>query len=891
MLAQSDTVSYAGTILNSAVNTWSANNVYTGTAIVAPYVLQSVQNQYETNGTFVVNYTTNNAVDNYGNITASSTVASDGYATSRSDTYFNDTTNWLLGQLTQRQVTGTLPGGVSLTRTIGYTSNPTTGLMTRQVIEPNNAALTLTADYGRDAFGHMNAMTVSGVDIVSRSSSVAYDAQGRFPITFSNALGQTETRTYDGRFGALSAATDANGITTSWTYDSFGRAVGQTLADGSTLSWNYVKISGSPCPTNSVYYSTARRGGTIAYQTVCYDALDREVRSVMPSFDGRGAISQDTTYDANLRMVNATRPYSSSSVTYSASFTYDLLGRIKTQTAPDASVTTWSYNGFTSGLTNAKNQTYSRNVNSQGWLMQATDAGGSMSYGYDAFGNLTRTTDVAGNVIAATYDLRGRKKTTADPDMGTWSYAYNAIGDLVTQTDAKLQATTFTYDKLGRLLSRVEPGLISSWSYDTALKGIGKVAQITSNNGFSRAFTYDSLSRVSAVTTNIDGVAYPMSYTYDIMSRVDTITYPTGFSVKNIYGVNGYLSAVQNPSTFQNYWQVNASDANLNVTQETLGANTTARSFNAATGRLEGIATTGGSSGTVQQQGFSYDALGNLLSRTDLTQGLSETFGYDALNRLTSATGFGGVTKTYGYNAVGNLTSKSDVGSYTYPVTGTVRPHAVAAITGTLNGAANPTFSYDANGNLLSGAGRSITWTAFNLPASVTTGTAGVSFSYDANHERFKKIGPDGTTVYLGPNLYNGAHYEKTVSGGVTSHRHYIYAGNRPIAITTQRSNGVNDTRYLHTDHLGSVAAVTDETGAVVERLSYDVFGKRRNPNGSDGAAGLTSTQLRHGYTQQEHLDEASVAWASRLVLNEEKPNEQRLPRRVRENHGATVRS
>ena len=163
----------------------------------------------------------------------------------------------------------------------------------------------------------------------------------------------------------------------------------------------------------------------------------------MPDFDGRGAISQDMSYDANLRMVSASRPYSGS-VVYSASFTYDLLGRVKAQTAPDASVTTWSYNGFTSGLTNAKNQTYSRTVNSQGWLMQATDAGGSMSYGYDAFGNLTRTTDVAGNVIAATYDLRGRKKTTADPDMGTWSYAYNAIGDLVTQTDAKLQATSLT---------------------------------------------------------------------------------------------------------------------------------------------------------------------------------------------------------------------------------------------------------------------------------------------------------------------------------------------------------------------------------------------------------------------------------------------------------------
>ena len=37
-------------------------------------------------------------------------------------------------------------------------------------------------------------------------------------------------------------------------------------------------------------------------------------------------------------------------------------------------------------------------------------------------------------------------------------------------------------------------------------------------------------------------------------------------------------------------------------------------------------------------------------------------------------------------------------------------------------------------------------------------------------------------------------------------------------------------TRYVHVDHLGSVDALTDEGGAVVERRSYDPFGQRRNP-------------------------------------------------------------
>lgn len=41
------------------------------------------------------------------------------------------------------------------------------------------------------------------------------------------------------------------------------------------------------------------------------------------------------------------------------------------------------------------------------------------------FGNLTRTTDPAGNSIANVFDTRGRKTQTTDPDLGLWKYDYN----------------------------------------------------------------------------------------------------------------------------------------------------------------------------------------------------------------------------------------------------------------------------------------------------------------------------------------------------------------------------------------------------------------------------------------------------------------------------------
>lgn len=59
----------------------------------------------------------------------------------------------------------------------------------------------------------------------------------------------------------------------------------------------------------------------------------------------------------------------------------------------------------------------------------------------------------------------------------------------------------------------------------------------------------------------------------------------------------------------------------------------------------------------------------------------------------------------------------------------------------------------------------------------------------------------------------------------------------------------------MHVDHLGSVESVTNETGAVVEKRSYDVFGARRNPQwGLPGSA--ASSKLRKGFTGHEEDEE-----------------------------------
>ena len=78
--------------------------------------------------------------------------------------------------------------------------------------------------------------------------------------------------------------------------------------------------------------------------------------------------------------------------------------------------------------------------------------------------------------------------------------------------------------------------------------------------------------------------------------------------------------------------------------------------------------------------------------------------------------------------------------------------------------------------------------------------------------------------------------------------------------------------RYLHTDHLGSVDTITDDAGAVVERLSYDAWGKRRTASGTDvwedPALPIAAEETRRGFTDHEHLDDFALVHMNARVYD-----------------------
>jgi RHS repeat-associated protein len=786
-------------------------------------------------------------------------------------------TRWLTAAIALGGLVAAAPAwATQLQRASSFLYDPTTGLLTQETVQPGTA-LQLQTNYGYDAFGNKTLVQVVGADIVTRNSTSTYDSLGQFAIADANALGQSESWQYDARFGKPTSHTGPNGLTTLWSYDVYGRKIFEARPDGTETRWAYLFCSGynggdEPCPAGAVYLinvtlsadaGSTQNGPT---STVYYDMLDREVARDTQGFDN-SIIRASKQYDSFGRVMQQSRPYFASGGTPQwTTYQYDALNRVVLETYPDSTpshpdTTQHAYHGLTTVDTNANGQTRTTTKNSQGNVVAVKDAANNTtSYTYDPFDNLIQTADPVGNNVYATYDVRGRKTQSIDPDLGTWNYTYDTASELHTQTDAKGQTTTFAYDQLGRMTQRTEPDLASTWVYDTAANGIGKLASATASGaatgvgaeGFQRTFAYDSLSRPVQVGILINSAAwFYFSATYDTNSRLSSVTSPSGLVIYNIYTQIGYLEAVYGPSS-QLYWQADARDAELRLIQETAGNGVvTTQNFDPVTDRLNSILA--GSGNAVESFSYTYDTLGNVLSRADANENFSETFTYDNLNRLLSATVSAGIAppKTFTYDATGNLASKSDVGTYGYPAAGSLRPHAVSTIS--VNGTVTQTFTYDANGNLSTGLDRGYAWYSFNKPNQISQGAIYQNFLYDTEHARFWKAAPEGGTLYFDA---FGVHSELFISGTQTWYD-YISAGGAMVAM--QASGATVATLYFHNDNLGSIAVITGANGAVVTqgRQSYDAWGQRRSASGADGEPPASPTT--RGFTGQEELSDVGL--------------------------------
>jgi RHS repeat-associated protein len=554
--------------------------------------------------------------------------------------------------------------------------------------------------------------------------------------------------------------------------------------------------------------------------------------------------------------------------------------------------------------------------------------GNQIAAAYDIAGDLLSTTDPDKGATTFTYDPLGEPLSSQNADELAWgtrtSMSYDPLGRM-TQRSAREYTATWTYDSCPNGVGRVcavstTAGLNKSFAYDNLGRLVGKRLW-TSAVSLPEAFSFDNL------TGRLAGQTYPtglqVAYSYSALGYPSAMTLVTPATVNPLPatqgGTAGNSASLPGQSLLWSNDVVNAFGATV---QQTYGNGVVATAgFQPGSDRLVGLAANG-PAGPVTNQAYGWDSLGNLSSRSESAPGpsaLSETFQYgnpawhDNLNRLTSYTvadpDMPGLSRTVSlaYNALGLLLAKSDVGSYTYNTSGNgaAQPHALQSVAG----AQNVSFSYDARGNVTGGSNgkfSTIAYTSFDLPDNQTgvSGSAAqpsYTWSYDENHARVQEIrrnlSSDGvhydlrTTWYDQPDNVGGLGFEYEVNAPaaadqgqiapVNENRHFLTAGGRVIGVLV--SEGVLDTaatappaitgivlrkvEYWHQDHLGSLIATTDHTGAVTARYAYDPFGKRRFTTGAYDASGSLvvdwSTQLNNGtargFTGHEHLDDIGL--------------------------------
>ncbi len=830
------------------------------------------------------------AHDEYENVHQTVSLTCDGtnvFTSNQKVQYENRTSDqWLLGLETYKGVTTTAPdaGGAlqSLTREHSAVFNAR-GLPQTSTRELNNAILlhsSAFSDY--DAYGTVGRISetwndTSGLGFSTRdsSTSVSYQNDGTRTITTTNALGQTSVSVIDGKFGLVERHIDINNLTTTTTYDSLGRILTVTAPGFTSLANRYRECNN--CEAQSGYarsYVHSKETGTTP-KRVYFDAYGREVGQRIIGLSGLVSYSQ-IDYGAAGKVVASSQPFFEGGDRYDTEFEYDSLGRVTHKTAPDGGVTVTQYNGLESTVTNVLGQRRVKWKNGIGQNIRTQDdLGSEIKYSYDPLANLIQTEvngfDTALDVVTTMgYDLLGRQEYLDDPSLGRIDYTYNGLDLMATSMDAKGQQTAFSYDELGREIQRIDdataPGAgirTHKKVFDTVASGRGRLDRVTGYDtegfAFVENYQYSDIGLPKKTTTTIQGETYETETYYDAFNRVVAIEYPTGFRVVNHYNDYGYRHQISDDLDDTVLWTATAADARGNVTSSVQGNGVvTTRGYDALTGRISSInAVYSGGSSTlvVQNQNFYFDMLGNLEERHDLRAregtGYVEAFCYDSLSRLTSVgentCGVGDIT----YDALGNFNQRTMSGgvvdTYSYDPS---NPYLLTNVSSS-NGI-RTSYTYDANGNIVSGGGRTIDYTSFNKPERMTKDASVVEITYGPGKNRIKRVDDNLMTT-----TYVAGIYEKQEEGTSTEHVHYL--GDVAIHIWKEESDQINEiyTRYLHHDHIGSIVAKSDENAENIEWMAYDAWGLRQDKTwkGSILDTSYTPTDSRRGYTGHEHMD------------------------------------
>lgn len=760
------------------------------------------------------------------------------------------------------------------------------------------------------AYQYNSSGSITKIASGTRHLQLAYDAKGHVS-SIQDHTGRTWKYAYDANANLVSVTDPSGGIRKfeyiayKGTGDGFTYYLLTKITDESGVIVTKVAYSGNRVASYTEGANTYSYSYNTTTRTVTKTDSTSRVRKYVYSTDQ--VITQETDplnfiekyeYNAEGKLTKFIDKQNNAWLS-----TYDSQGRNLTSTTPLGRVTTLEYQGnstlpykITSPVGNtstikfdsrfnpitvidAKGNSNAMAYDANGNLISTTDAKGNQTtYVYNGFRLPEQITDAKGNVTTVSYDALARKTSITDAEGRKTTYEYDKLDRLNKTTDALGLVTSYSYDAAGRLLSVVDPvGNITSYAYDSngrlaketrpegtfsnyTYNAANLLTQVDRYDGKTVTFTYDNAERliasnVGGITTNytysarsdltqIKNTVATLSYTYN--SDGDLITEDqAGVAITRQYNSDGALTQFAALGLTYNYNR-DALDLASGIVQ---GSNTFNFSYD-VNNVLTSITLP-----NAQQEKYQYDAIYNLAEIKTAANTLS--YSQDKTGQITQKTK-NGIATNYSYDPILRLT-QAGTENYNYDDAGNILKtgNVYSATTNRLFENVDYTFTYDTAGNITQKAKKdgsqkkNYTYNTRNQLTKVETldqnnqVTKTLIFQYDPLGRRFSKS-INGTVqkyVYDGSDIIAILDNNGQLKSSLV---HSDISVDTPLSITTN-----NNTYYYHRDHQGSIIALTNAAGTVVENYNYDPYG-----NTTKNSAVVTNNP--YAYTGRE-LDDTDL--------------------------------
>jgi RHS repeat-associated protein len=527
-----------------------------------------------------------------------------------------------------------------------------------------------------------------------------------------NALGQTVYAQYDYYLGRSVDGEDINGVVASGYFDDVLDRPTKVIHDYNNLAAKS-KIEFSYDDTNHIVTTKsdfASYDDKLIRKDALYDGLGRTTETRVYE-TSTAYVTTKQIYDALGRTSQVSNPYRSGETIYWTTTAYDALSRVTSVTTPDSAVASTSYSGNTVTVTDQAGKSRKSVTDALGRLTAVYEDPSGLNYqttySYDVLDDLTQVSQGSQTRTFA-FDSLKRLTSTTNPENGTVTIdAFDNNGNVLVSTDARGVSTHVAYDGLNRPTRRWynssnstssttnnSPPLPSgvaatnevAYFYDaqplpngapsfTRGYSTGRVVAVTYGGGSAGTYTgFDALGRTLRKIQQTDSVDYMVEASYNVSGAMTSETYPSvpGASDRRVVNYSfdpaGRLSSLSSSAT--SYAPAASVSSITYASHGALSSETYGNGLIQATtyntrlqvGEIK-LGTSGNSTSVLDltyNRGTTANN-GNIQSVSYSGGGLAymQSFGYDALNRLSSATETTDQTnwsQTNAYDRYGNRT-------------------------------------------------------------------------------------------------------------------------------------------------------------------------------------------------------------------------------------------